>query len=48
MPEQWLVAKALKIFKKGAKKDKENYRPIANLCPSSKNFEKLIMKKIKK
>ena len=34
------------IHEKGPKKDKENYRPIANLCSGTKNFEKLILKQI--
>ena len=35
------------VFKnKGEKKDLENYRPISNLCLSSKIFEKLILKRI--
>ena len=47
IPDQWLVAKTLPIFKnKGQSKDIENYRPIANLCSSSKIFEKLILKRI--
>ncbi len=47
IPEQWLVSKTIPIFKnKGQKKDIENYRPIANLCSSSKIFEKLILRKI--
>ena len=31
---------------KGLKCDIQNYRPIANLCPSSKLFEILILKHI--
>jgi hypothetical protein len=47
IPDQWLVAKTIPIFKnKGQSKDIENYRPIANLCSSSKIFEKLILKRI--
>ena len=47
IPEQWLVAKTLPVYKKkGNTKDMENYRPIANLCSSSKIFEKLILKRI--
>ena len=47
VPAQWLVSKTIPIFKnKGDKKDIENYRPIANLCSSSKIFEKLILKRI--
>jgi hypothetical protein len=41
IPSQWLVAKT-----KGDKKDIESYRPIANLCATSKSFEKLILKHI--
>ena len=46
MPEQWKVSKIVPIFKKGCKTKIENYRPIANLCSSSKIFEKLILKQI--
>ena len=47
IPDQWKVAKTVPVFKnKGEKKDIENYRPIANLCSSSKIFEKLILKRI--
>jgi hypothetical protein len=47
IPNQWLVAKTIHIFKnKGEKRNIENYRPIANLCSTSKFFEKLILKRI--
>ena len=47
VPDQWLAAKTIPIFKnKGQKKDIENYRPIANLCATSKIFEKLVLKRI--
>ena len=47
IPDQWLISKTIPIFKnKGDKKDIENYRPISNLCTSSKIFEKLILKRI--
>ena len=46
IPQQWSVAKVIPIHKKGLKSDIENYRPIANLCSSSKIFEKLILKRI--
>ena len=47
VPDQWLVAKTIPIFKnKGEKNKMENYRPIANLCSASKFFEKLILKRI--
>ena len=44
IPEQWSIAKVVPIFKKGLKCNIENYRPIANLCSTSKLFEKLILK----
>ena len=46
IPSQWLIAKVIPLHKKGAKKDIENYRPISNLCSTSKIFEKLILKRI--
>ena len=46
IPEQWKIAKIIPTFKKGSKNKIENYRPIANLCSASKNFEKLILKQI--
>ena len=46
LPQQWLVAKVNPIFKKGNKNNIENYRPISNLCSTSKVFEKLILKRI--
>ena len=33
-------------FQKGRKNEIENYQPIANLCSTSKIFEKLILKQI--
>ena len=47
IPEQWLIAKIIPIFKKGASNKIENYRPISNLCACSKVFEKLILNRIK-
>jgi hypothetical protein len=46
LPSQWLVAKVCPIFKKGNKNEISNYRPISNLCSTSKIFEKLILKRI--
>ena len=46
IPDQWSIAKVAPIHKKGLKCDIENYRPIANLCSSSKLFEKLILKRM--
>jgi hypothetical protein len=41
------VSKIIPIFKKGDKNLIENYRPISNLCCTSKIFEKLIMDRIR-
>ena len=46
IPEQWLIAKVTPIHKKGPKNDVSNYRPVSNLCSTTKLFEKLIMKRI--
>ena len=46
--EQWLVAKVIPIHKKDDKTDTSNYRPIANLCSTSKIFERLILQRIGK
>ena len=46
IPEQRKVYKIILIFKKGNRTEIENYRPIANLCSTSKFFEKLILKQI--
>ena len=48
IPEQWLIAKVIPIFKKGSNLKIENYRPISNLCSTSKIFEKLILLRIEK
>ena len=47
VPAQWLVSKIIPIHKKGPKCNVENYRPIANLCSTSKIFERLILNKLK-
>ena len=41
IPDQWKVSKIIPTFKKGNKVEIENYRPIANLCSTSKIFERL-------
>ena len=47
VPDQWLVSKTIPIYKnKGEPQNIESYRPIANLCSTSKIFEKLILKRI--
>ena len=48
IPEQWLISKTIPIHKKGPKQNIENYRPISNLCSTSKIFEKIILKRIQK
>ena len=47
VPDQWLISKTIPVFKnKGDIKHIEHYQPIANLCSTSKVFEKLILKRI--
>ena len=40
--------KQFQYLKKGSPQNIENYRPISNLCSTSKNFEKLILLKLQK
>jgi hypothetical protein len=45
--QQWLIAKTIPVYKnKGEKNSIEYYPPIANLCSTSKIFEKLVLKRI--
>ena len=46
IPEQWRFSKIIPVHKKGSKCMVENYRPVANLCSTSKIFEKLILNRI--
>ena len=46
IPEQWLISKVIPIHKKGSISNIENYRPISNLCSTSKIFEKLILQRL--
>lgn len=46
VPEKWRTSRILPLHKKGDRKKIENYRPISNLCASSKIFEKLILKRL--
>ena len=46
IPNQWLIAKVTPIHKKSNVNSVENYRPISNLCSTSKIFEKLILKRL--
>ena len=47
LPQQWLISKIIPIFKKGSKTEVENYRPIANLCSTTKIFEQLIIDRLR-
>jgi hypothetical protein len=46
VPEQWLTARITPLHKKGKREFVKNYRPISNLCATSKVFEKLMIKRI--
>ena len=46
IPDQWRVSKVIPLFKKGNPNMIENYRPISNLCSTSKIFEKLILHRL--
>ena len=48
IPKQWLISKTIPIHKKGPTQNIENYRPISNLCSTSKIFEKLILLRLQK
>ena len=47
LPQQWLISKIIPIFKKGSKTEVENYRPIANLCSTTKVYEQLIINRLR-
>ena len=46
IPEQWRIAKVIPTHKKGTKDNIYNYRPISNLCTTSKIYEKLILEQM--
>ncbi len=46
VPDLWKTSRIIPLFKKGKKNKIENYRPISNLCASSKVFEKLVLARI--
>ena len=46
VPEQWKISRIIPLHKKGPRTSIENYRPIANLCSTSKIFEKAILARI--
>ena len=46
VPDQWKIAKVIPIYKKGDKRNVNNYRPISNLCSITKIFERLILERI--
>jgi len=45
-PQLWKLALVRPLHKAGPKKDKQNYRPISNLCSLEKLFERQILWKI--
>ena len=47
-PDEMKIAKVVPVFKKGAKDDVNNYRPISLLPTISKIFEKIIDKQIRR
>ena len=46
IPEQWKISRVIPIPKAGDTHKIENYRPISNLCSTSKIFEKLILMRL--
>ena len=46
IPEQWKVSKIIPIPKSGDPHKIENYRPISNLCSTTKIFEKMILMRL--
>ena len=48
IPEQWKIARIIPVYKKGDKKNIENYRPISNLCAMAKLFERFILAALEK
>ena len=48
LPNVWKTARMSSVYKKGDKTDKENYRPLSNLCLPSKVMETLVSDTIKK
>ena len=46
VPDLWKTSRVIPLFKKGKKSKIENYRPISNLCASSKVFERLVLSRI--
>ena len=46
IPEQWKISKVIPIPKAGNPNKIENYRPIANLCSTTKIYEKLILARL--
>jgi len=47
VPKAWKISKIIPIFKKGAKDNISNYRPISNISSLSKVFERGIIAKLK-
>ena len=46
IPELWKISKITPLYKKGAKNDANNYRPISNICSIGKLFEKWILLRV--
>ena len=46
IPDQWKVSKVTPLHKQSNPNKIENYRPINNLCSTSKVFEKLILMRL--
>jgi endonuclease/exonuclease/phosphatase family metal-dependent hydrolase len=46
VPKQWKVSRIIPLHKKGPRTNIANYRPISNLCSTSKIFEKAILSRI--
>ena len=43
IPDQWRIAKVIPNHKNGTRDNIANYRPISNLCTSSKIYKKFIL-----
>ena len=46
VPQKWRTSRVLPLYKKGDRRQIANYRPISNLCASSKIFERIILKRL--
>lgn len=48
IPDSWKIARIVPLHKKESRSQIHNYRPISNLCSSSKIFERVILSRIQK